>query len=1538
MKLWIGLDIGSTTVKAVVLEAEGTQPLYSIYLRHNACQIETAASVLQEIFDRFPQAEFRLAVCGSGGRTLANLVHGFYIQEVVANSIAVKRFYPQTRVAVELGGQDAKIVFFYHDENTGHITAGDMRMNGSCAGGTGAFIDEVAHLLKIPVEKFDSYASQGNHVYDISGRCGVFAKTDIQPLLNQGVSREDIALSALHAIAKQTIGGLAQGLEFRPPLLFEGGPLTFNPTLIRVFGERLGLSSRDLIRPERPEIFVALGTALSIGTLFRGYVSEFQPSQALKVLSTFRETLQEGPPSGSRSFFFSRAERESFQERHRLPPLPTLERYLAARRADLPPAHTPFISLTDTCSPPLSDTYSILKGSRPYSIKAYLGIDAGSTTTKFVLMDEEGTLVESYYANNEGEPLQVMQKALLSLYERYQKRGVDLQIRAVGTTGYGENLFARAFGADFHTVETVAHATAARKYVPEATYILDIGGQDMKAISLSEGIVTGIILNEACSAGCGSFLENFAKSLGFKVSEIADAAFNSRNPAELGSRCTVFMNSTIITEQKNGKSPQDIMAGLCRSIIENVFTKVIRISNLSVLGETLVVQGGTFKNDAVLRALEQYTGKKVVRAPFPGEMGAIGIALLTRQFVQEKETETHTPFRSSFIGFEGLRTFSYTRESQVICPFCANSCNRTVIRFSNGSTYITGNRCERGEVLGEPGNEEVKARLKEASRKLQAVPDLFRKREELLFQEYPVTLLREPNSLTIGIPRALEFWNSFPFWRTFWTALGFRVVLSEKSSRRLFEEGLPFVTSDTVCFPAKLVHGHIHSLIDKKVDRIFMPSIIRMPSENTAPTSDHVCAVVKGYPLVVQYSDNPSRRWKVPYDVPLFHWFDQDSRDIQITEYVHRTFGIPSSLIQQAIKQADRAMETFFDVLQTEGRILLERCQKEGSFAVVLAGRPYHSDPLVNHDLSRYFTRMGIPVLPLEAVPGLWETDLSRVRVEITNNFHARMLSGAIRAAQTQELEYVQIVSFGCGHDAILTDEIIRLMKEISRKDPLILKLDEGDAVGPLSLRVKSFIETVRTRRKAHLSIQPRELEDPYPVKFTRNQWKTKTILVPNVSRAFCRIATAAIRKQGFRVEPLPLGGREAIKLGKQFVHNDICFPAQMNIGECLAALQSGQFDPNTVVLGLAKYQCDCRLAHYAALARKALDEAGYSQVPIITTDKLDTRNMYPGFKLGTGFELRMLWGLVMMDILEELRRKIRPYEKNRGETDQVFSHVIEGIATGLEQSIRGAIKSFRKGIEAFCQIPYDRSIPRPQVFIIGEYLLNYHPGSNFYVEEYLEKHGMEVILPRMADVFRRDYLRKISEMRDFHVRYPFLEGIASYITEGLFDYALDKLERYAQKHPLYHPSTRLPEIAAHTDPIMHRTFTSGEGWLIPGEILHYASRGVKAFVVLQPFGCLPNHICGRGVMKRLKEEYPDIQILPLDYDPDTSFANIENRLQMLIMNARQSELGEESKGTPAPGVSHFLSEGDPQKAQLEEPGRFENPSQSATGSPAPRH
>jgi len=529
--LHIGIDVGSTTVKAVVIQNDTKEILFSKYERHNACQGEKVYALLQEIFSQFPQNQFKIAFCGSGGRTIAEMIHVPYIQEVVANSIAVRTFYPQTRVAIELGGQDAKIIFFYHDNATNRLVAGDMRMNGSCAGGTGAFIDEVASLLRTPVEEFDALAAQGTQVYDISGRCGVFAKTDIQPLLNQGGLIKDIALSTFHAIAKQTIGGLAQGLEIKPPVIFEGGPLTFNPTLIKVFAERLGLSDNDIILPPKAELFIAYGTALSLDEMFADQSINISPQAVLTSLSMYREIVTGNSAADNLAFFNTEAERNAFTARHKM----------------------------------LSINKETVTQKRGETLRVYLGIDAGSTTTKFVLIDENENVVDCSYRPNKGEPLKVIKEAMLEMYKKYQDAGVNLEVIALGTTGYGELLFDKAFGADFHTVETVAHAAAAQKYIPGVTFILDIGGQDMKAINISNDIVTNITVNEACSSGCGSFLETFARNLKIPVDKIAETAFNAKNPARLGSRCTVFMNSTIITEQKNGKQADDIMAGLCRS-------------------------------------------------------------------------------------------------------------------------------------------------------------------------------------------------------------------------------------------------------------------------------------------------------------------------------------------------------------------------------------------------------------------------------------------------------------------------------------------------------------------------------------------------------------------------------------------------------------------------------------------------------------------------------------------------------------------------------------------------------------------------------------------------------------------------------------------------------------------------------------------------------------------------------------------------------------------------------------------------------------
>lgn len=1462
--LWAGIDVGSTTVKIAIVDPSTKELLHYKYLRHNAKQPETVKSILEEAHDKFPEYEFKVAVCGSGGESIMRAVNGFFIQEVVANSIAIKRFYKDTKVAIELGGQDAKVIFFHYDEKTKQIMASDMRMNGSCAGGTGAFIDQVAELINVPIEEFGGYAAKGSTVYDISGRCGVFAKTDIQPLLNQGVSIEDIALSTFHAIAKQTIGGLAQGMEIHPPVIFEGGPLTFNPTLIRVFAERLGLSDDEVIVPENPEIIVAYGTALSLGIMFTDKVSKYNRDEALNRLAHFDEYCRKTDKKQPDLFFKDENDKTEFHNRHK---------------------KTEFV-------PKTFDPGTTLN--------VYIGIDAGSTTSKFVLLDENEEIIDKYYSNNHGDPLNIIKQAFINMRDKYRKMGVTLNIKGVGTTGYGEILFAKAFKVDYHTVETVSHAEAAMKYEPKVSFILDIGGQDMKAISIKSGIVTGIVLNEACSAGCGSFIETYAKSLKIPVDKIEELAFQSKNPSKLGSRCTVFMNSSIVTEQRNGKTTEDIMAGLSRSIIENVFTKVVRIPNFDLLGDVVMVQGGTFKNDAVLRALEQYINRTLVRAPHPGEMGAIGIALLTKKHVEER-IEKGIYDGTSFIGLENIDNFSYEKKPGYICKFCSNNCNRTLVTFSDGSHYITGNRCERGEIIGDPKDEGVKEQLKEANRKMNAVPDMMKLRHKLLFKDYNPKIVSRNKDIKIGIPRALEFWNSLPFWKAFFTSLGFEVVISRKSDYKLFESGLGSVTSDTICFPAKLGHGHVQDLIKKQVDRIFFPMMIKIPKENKTTKGSHLCAVIQGYPLVVKESDEPQSKHGIPYDHPIFHWYNDKLRNKQLIDFVRATYGLPVDVINQAIQEADKAQTEFKDILMEEGGKVLRSLEGTNDFAVILAGRPYHSDELVNHNISSHFTSLGVPVLTADSIPRLNDVDLSKVRAETVNPFHVRMYGAAVYGAEHPNLEVVQIVSFGCGHDAIVTDEMDRMMKEISGKHMLVLKVDEGEAKGPLNIRIKSFVETIKAKRmkidEGEIKVYKKELSEPFEVKFEKKDKKVRTLLAPNISVAFCKIISSVIRKLGYKVEPLQIADERAIELGKKYVHNDICFPAQINVGELLAELERGNYTSDEVVAGFAKNCDDCRAGQYATLARKALDDAGYPDIPILTTGE-DNKDMHPGFKAGIKFQIRMLWGLAIIDALEKMVRKTRPYEINKGETDRVMSECLDRISAGIEKNIRTAKKEFARAVDLFNNIKTDRSHRKPRVFIIGEILLNFHPASNNYLEKYLEENGMETMFPTMTDFFRRELIGVKVGVKKHQVEYPILSSLMAGITDKLYDIVLKKIDKIHKRFKFYEKPKTIHEVSEHIEDLIDKTYMVGEGWTIPAEIFEHINEGVNSFIIVQPFGCLPNHITGRGMIKSIKKQYPHVQILSLDYDPDTSFANIENRLQMLIITAKEHEKEIEKAGS----------------------------------------
>jgi len=766
----------------------------------------------------------------------------------------------------------------------------------------------------------------------------------------------------------------------------------------------------------------------------------------------------------------------------------------------------------------------------------------------------------------------------------------------------------------------------------------------------------------------------------------------------------------------------------------------------------------------------------------------------------------------------------------------------------------------------------------------------------------------------VGIPRALEFWNSMPYWTTLFRALGMEPVISRESTYSLFESGLQAIPSDTVCFPAKVAHGHVLDLVAKKVDRIFMPMMIRVPKENRHAESDAVCPVIQGYPKIIEHSDAPLERYGIPLDLPAFHWHNEKLRRRQTVNFLTESYGISAKHALAATKAAETALAGFRAELQEHGRGILDKLNAPdgAEFGVVLAGRPYHSDNLVNHHLSRFFTGLGIPVLTLDGLADLGEVDVRPSRVDSYVPFHTRMLAAALSVARHPKLELVQIVSFGCGHDAVLSDEMARILSETSDKELLVLKLDEGEASGPLTIRIKSFIETVRTKRGLNTSpadkpltdiaksypstgspLPASKLPDGFPQKFTKADKKRRIILAPNLSPAFTRVTAAVVSRQGYHLEPLPVAGKRAFELGKKYVHNDICFPAQVNIGEFLSEIETGRYRSDEVAIGLAK-NCDaCRAGQYAGLARSALDEAGYKDIPIITVGD-DTKNMHPGFRLSPHFQLRMLWALSITDALETMRRRVRSYESRKGEADRVFDTQLERICTGISLGHRDALKGLEAAVDAFNRIPLTDSASgadrKPRVGITGEILMKYHPSANGYIEKYLEEHGMEVVVPGMIDFFRRaNVISKHLGVRKLS-HYPFLSMLVGELADHLYEYVLRKVDEVTKQFRFVAHRHDVHDLAARIGNILDPSFVSGEGWLIPTEIMQMSDDGVNAFVVLNPFGCLPNHISGRGMIKPLKARYPHIQVLSLDYDPDTSFANIENRLQMLVITAREQQ------------------------------------------------
>ena len=969
VNLLTGIDVGSTTVKVVVLDNQ-KKIVYKSYQRHYSKVREKTVEMLKAAADMFPDGKMQVAITGSAGLGVAKAAGIDFVQEVFACAGAVERDYPDADAVVELGGEDAKIIFF-----GGGL---EERMNGSCAGGTGAFIDQMATLLNISVDELDDLSLRHEKIYAIASRCGVFAKTDVQPLLNQGARKEDIAASILQAVVDQTVSGLAQGRKIQGKVIFLGGPLFFLKGLRQRFVETLKLDKDHAIFPENADCFVGYGAAL--------YAEKLPVKAYDEVLTAIENAVDNTHAAVTMDpLFQDEAEYKAFAARHAKADAPAMD-----------PA--------------------------AYAGPAYLGIDAGSTTTKLCLITPDGKILYSYYASNNGNPVQVV---LAQLREIYKIIGDKITIAGSAVTGYGEDLIQNAFQTDAGLVETVAHLTAAQHFNPDVDFILDIGGQDMKCFKIRNGAVDSIMLNEACSSGCGSFLETFAKALGYSIADFARLGLMARHPVDLGSRCTVFMNSSVKQAQKEGASVEDISAGLSISVVKNAIYKVIRAPSAKDLGEHIVVQGGTFLNDAVLRGFEKELGRPVTRPVIAGLMGAFGAALYAKELGLQK---------SSLLTGEALEHFTHTAKPAV-CKACTNHCNLTINEFSGGRKFISGNRCERG--LGK--------------KKSQELPDMYAFKYHYL-KNLPPKGKGSGRRGKIGLPMGLNMYENLPFWHAFFTAMDFEVVQSPPSNRKIYSKGQYTIPSDTVCYPAKLMHGHIEALLDEGVDTIFYPCLPYNFNEGMGD-NHYNCPVVAYYPELL--SANVERLKGARFLMPYFGLDRPGDFKKRAAGYFGSEFGISKSEVKAAAELAYKAYEDYKKMIQAEGQRVIDYARAEGRQIVVLAGRPYHIDPEINHGIDSLLTSFGLCVVTEDAVSHLAPKPAVHVLNQWT--YHSRLYSAAKYVTSQPDMQLIQLVSFGCGIDAITGDEVREIL-ETGGKLYTQIKIDEIYNLGAVKIRIRSLL------------------------------------------------------------------------------------------------------------------------------------------------------------------------------------------------------------------------------------------------------------------------------------------------------------------------------------------------------------------------------------------------------------------------------------------------------------------------------------------------
>lgn len=1520
--LHIGIDVGSTTVKVAVLNNENAIQ-HSCYKRHHADIRATIIEVVGEAAERYPETPMTIAITGSGGLLLAQWLGIEFVQEVIASKTAVETFIPQTDVVIELGGEDAKIIYF--DNGI------EQRMNGTCAGGTGAFIDQMAALLDTDAGGLNELAKSHTTIYPIASRCGVFAKTDVQPLLNEGARKEDIAASIFQAVVTQTISGLACGRPIRGNVALLGGPLQYLSELDKRFCETLNLDDEHAIRPENAHLFVASGAAIC-GT-------KGKPELLSDVLERLRNL---GDIQGSEvvrldPLFASEQEFVEFKARH--------------------------------------DKEKVARGDlMAYTGTAYLGIDAGSTTFKAALIGEDGELLWSSYANNKGDVLGTAKRAIAEMYGALPVDATTgepfVTIGHATVTGYGEGLLIEALRVDSGEIETVAHLRGAQEMLPGVEFILDIGGQDMKCLRVRDGVIDHIMLNEACSSGCGSFIESFASGLNLDVTEFAKTANAAEHPVDLGSRCTVFMNSRVKQAQKEGATVGDIAAGLAISVIKNALFKVIKIRDPHEVGEKVIVQGGTFLNDAVLRAFEQLSGVDAVRPDIAGNMGAYGAALLARDryaaalrdaqaAYEEKraagEDEAFFAPVSTLLPLEQIESLAPTHKT-VRCKACSNHCLLTVNDFGldektgKHRRFITGNRCEKGAGVLSDKNE---------------LPNLFDYKSHRLFDYEPLAAEAAPRG-TVGIPRALNMYENYPFWFTFFTKLGYRVILSDSSSKKTYEAGIESMPSESVCYPAKLSHGHVMNLLGKDVDFIWMPCAKWERLEDAGAGNHYNCPIVASYSEALRLNIDELRTSDAAFLNP---WLPYDQKEKlkerlfvelyeNFTDATCRHAAAPTRAeVAEAVDAAWAEDMAFKDDIRAKGEETLHWMEETGTHGIVLAGRPYHNDPEINHAIPELLTSFGLAVLTEDSIAHLGTLERP-IRVVDQWMYHTRLYAAAKVATQRDDLDLIQLNSFGCGLDALTTDQVQEIL-EASGKVYTVLKIDEVSNLGAARIRVRSLLaalkdkaderaeanrapmacptvamnkeysteaavpedemkehsrhakmrmdnktglteaEAARVVAQANALIKQRESSSTefQKVQFTKEMKEAGyTILCPQMAPIHFDLLVEIFRKNGYNFELLPSVDHGAVDAGLKYVNNDICYPSILVTGQIMEAVMSGRYDTDKLAVIITQTGGGCRATNYIALIRKALAAAGLGHIPVISLSFKKLEESNPGFEITPKMLLQAIYGVLYGDLLMMCLYRTRPYEAEPGAAQALFDHWMAECKGQLARGLKRAEwkRTVRKIVEDFDTLPLVGEGSKPRVGVVGEILVKFHPTANNQIVDVIEHEGCEAVVPGLTEfflfglagaIFQKDPLGRSAK-----------GAVGSRIALAAIDKFRKPINDALRASHRFEAPADIYELAEYASEILSLCNSMGEGWLLTAEMVELIRTGAPNVVCTQPFACLPNHVVGKAVIKELRRRYPESNIVAVDYDPGASEVNQLNRIKLMISVAKANLEGKEAE------------------------------------------